>query len=138
MTTITATKGEFVNLVNGLYSIRSLKGKEFGFKVLNNLELLQSSLKDLEDLGRPSDEFLKVAEKMNAIANRNSPEGVAETKTIEEENEELITIRKTQMEDVKIVMEEETSIELELIEKALIPDEISVEELMNINKIIQE
>ena len=138
MTTITATKGEFVNLVNGLYSIRSLKGKEFGFKVLNNLELLQASLKDLEDLGRPSEEFLKVAEKMNAIANRNSPEGLAETKVIEEENEELITIRKAQMEDVKKVMEEEASIELELIERTLIPDEISIEDLMNIKKIIED
>jgi len=138
MTTITATKGEFVNLVNGLYSIRTLKGKEFGFKVLNNLELLQTSLKDLEDLGRPSDEFLKVAEQMNSIANRNSPEGVAETKVIEEENKELIDVRKAQLDEVKVVMEEETSIELELIEKALVPEEISIEDLMNIKKIIQD
>ena len=32
-TKINATKGEFVNLVNGLFAVQDLKGKKFGLVV---------------------------------------------------------------------------------------------------------
>ena len=45
MTTINATKGELVNLVNGLFSIQELKGKKFGIVVSKNLTTLEEKLK---------------------------------------------------------------------------------------------
>ena len=38
MTTINATKGEFVNLINGLFAVSELKGKDFSLTVSENIK----------------------------------------------------------------------------------------------------
>ena len=47
MATINATKGEFVNLINGLFAVQDLQGKEFSLLVSKNISIIRDSLKDL-------------------------------------------------------------------------------------------
>ena len=70
MKTINGTKGELVNIINGLFAVQNLKGKEFSLTVSKNIAILKKELKDLEDAGKPSDEFLKLAEQVNEIASK--------------------------------------------------------------------
>ena len=60
MTKINATKGEFVNLINGLFQVQDLKGKNFGLAISKNIAKLKEELQHLEDLGKPSEEFMKL------------------------------------------------------------------------------
>ena len=41
MKTINATKGELVNLINGLFAVQDLKGKKFSLSVSKNIKILQ-------------------------------------------------------------------------------------------------
>ena len=71
MKTITDTKGELVNIINGLYGVQALKGKKFSLTVSKNISILTEALKDIEKAGTPSEEFMKLAEQVNEIANKN-------------------------------------------------------------------
>ena len=70
MTTINGTKGELVNLINGLFAVQTLKGKRFSLIVSKNIAILQKSLKDVEEAGKPSEEFMALATQVNEIANQ--------------------------------------------------------------------
>ena len=72
MKTITETKGELVNIINGLYGVQSLKGKKFSLLVSKNISILVETLKDLEKAGKPSDEFIKLAEQVNEISTNST------------------------------------------------------------------
>ena len=75
MTTINATKGELVNIINWLFTVQELKGKKFSLIVSKNIAILKDFLKDLEEAGKPSEEFIVIAEQVNAIANKNEEDG---------------------------------------------------------------
>ena len=72
MKTINATKGELVNIINGLFAVQELKGKTFSLTVSKNISILRDTLKDVEEAGKPSPEFLEIAQKVNEIAHENS------------------------------------------------------------------
>ena len=88
MTTINAKKGELVNLINGLFQVQELKGKTFGLAVSKNIKILQTELKDLEEAGKPSDEFMALAQQVNEIANADEEGAEAKIAALEIENEE--------------------------------------------------
>ena len=69
MTKMTATKQELVNLMNGLFAVQEVQGKQFSLTVSKNIQLLKEELKDLEKAATPSEEFLKLASKVNEITN---------------------------------------------------------------------
>jgi len=137
MTTIKATKGEFVNLINGLFQVQDLKGKKFSLSVSKNIKVLQKELKDLEKAGKPTDEFLALAEKVNTIANEDSEDSKAKILALEEDNKDLVEDRRKQIEDVTIMMEDKTSIKLELISENVLPEDITAKQINNIEKIIK-
>lgn len=83
MKTINATKGELVNVINGLFSVQELKGKSFSLLVSKNIKILQDALKDIENAGKPSEEFMKLAEKVNSIATDNKEDAKAEIDQLE-------------------------------------------------------
>ena len=58
--------------------------------VSKNISILQKALKDLEELGKPSDEFMKLAAEVNQLANTNSEESKQKIDKLEEENKELV------------------------------------------------
>ena len=136
MTTINATKGEFVNLINGLFAVQELKGKKFGLAVSKNLTLLQESLKELEEMGIPSPEFLDLARKVNEIS-KTDPEGAVEKiEKIEKDNQILVQERKDQVEMVTTVMLEPMELKLKTMSEALLPDDITAQQISGIQKLI--
>ena len=47
MTKVELKNGEFVELVNGLFSVQNLKGVKFGLLVSKNIRILQEELNHL-------------------------------------------------------------------------------------------
>lgn len=137
MTKINATKGEFVNLINGLFKVQTLQGKEFGLKVSKNLKCIQEALKDLEEMGTPSEEFMKLAREVNALANQGTEDAQAQVKKLEEENKALVEERQAQMEKVTECMKDSLELKLEIIPEDLLPDNITAQQITGIQKIIE-
>jgi hypothetical protein len=137
MTTIKATKGEFVNLINGLFAVQELKGKDFGLAVSKNITNLKEGLKHLEDEGKPSDEFMELARKVNVISNENSEDAKEKIDALEKENEDLVKARREQMDNVMELMKDDISLDLVLISKKVLPEDITAKQINNIEKIIK-
>ena len=137
MTTIKAKKGEFVNIINGLFSVQELKGKEFSLTVSKNIVILQKSLKELEEAGKPSEEFMKLASEVNQLANLNTEDSKEKINKLEEENKELVEARRTQMDKVKEMMEEEIEVKLNILKEDILPEEITAKQINNLIKIIK-
>jgi small-conductance mechanosensitive channel len=137
MTTITATKGELVNLINGLFQVQELKGKKFGLAVSKNIKILKDELQDLEDMGKPSEEFMALAEQVNEIANAGAEDSKEVIDNLEKENEELVKSRREQMDKITILMKEEASVKLNILTEDVLPEEITASQINNIIKIIK-
>ena len=136
MTTINATKGEFVNLINGLFQVQELKGKKFGLVVSKNITILKEDLKHLEDLGKPSEEFIELATKVNQISQEN-PENAKEViDKLEKENEVLVKARREQLAKVTELMKDKIDIKLNTISEESLPEEITAQQINNIERII--
>ena len=137
MKTINATKGELVNLINGLFAVQDLKGKKFSLSVSKNIKILKEELKDLETAGKPTKEFLELADTVNIIANEGAEDSQAKILALEEDNKELVESRRKQLEDVTAMMEESTSVKLEPILESVLPEDITAKQINNIEKIIK-
>ena len=137
MTTITATKGELVNLINGLFQVQELKGKKFGLAVSKNIKILKDELQDLEDMGKPSEEFMALAAQVNEIANGGAEDSKEVIDNLEKENEVLVTARREQMDKITVLMEEEVSVSLNTLTESTLPEDISAAQINNIIKIIE-
>jgi len=137
MTTINAKKGELVNLINGLFQVQELKGKTFGLAVSKNIKILQTELKDLEEAGKPSDEFMALAQQVNEIANADEEGAEAKIAALETENEELVKSRREQMDMVTALMEDEMTVELNTLSEKMLPEDITASQINNIIKIIE-
>ena len=137
MTTINATKAEFVNLINGLFQVQELQGKKFGLAVSRNITTLKKELQHLEDLGKPSEEFMKLAQKVNEISAIDPENSKVEIDKLEKENEELVKLRREQMDNVTELMKDEMSIKLKTLSENILPDEITAKQINSIEKIIK-
>ena len=137
MTTIKTTKGELVNLINGLFQVQELKGKKFGLAVSKNLKILKDELQDLEDMGKPSEEFMALAAQVNEIANGGAEDSKEVIDNLEKENEVLVTARREQMDKITVLMEEEVSVSLNTLTESTLPEDISAAQINNIIKIIE-
>ena len=138
MKTIKGTKQEFVNLYNGLFGVQDLKGKKFSLIISKNISIIQEALKDIEKAGKPSKEFMAIAEQVNKIAS-SMPEKEAKEKidAIEKENEKLVEARRKQMAKVEKMMSKKTEIELQIISENCLPEDITAKQLNQIIKIIE-
>ena len=137
MTTINATKAEFVNLINGLFQVQELKGKKFGLAVSKNIVTLKKELQHLEELGKPSEEFMELAMKVNEISQKDPENSKVEIDKLEKENEELVKLRREQMDNVTELMKDEMSIKLKTLSENILPDEITAKQITSIEKIIK-
>ena len=137
MKTINATKGEFVNLINGLFAVQDLQGKEFSLLVSKNISIIRDSLKDLEEAGQPSEEFMVLARQVNEISNENAEDAKERIDKLEEENKKLVQSRKAQMDNVAEMMKASMDIELNIIPEDLLPEAITAKQINNIEKIIE-
>tara|TARA_R110000787_G_scaffold56677_4_gene130141 strand:+ start:339 stop:752 length:414 start_codon:yes stop_codon:yes gene_type:complete len=137
METINATKGEFVNLINGLFAVQDLQGKKFSLTVSKNIVILQKALKELEEAGKPSAEFMKLAEEVNALSNLNTDDSKSKIEELEKENEELVKTRQEQMAVIQTMMEDEIEVKLNILKETLLPEEITAKQINNLIKIIK-
>ena len=137
MTKINATKGEFVNLINGLYQVQEIKGKDFSINVSKNIAILHDKLKDVEKAGTPSEEFMKLAAQVNEIANKGEENAKEQIDKLEEENKELVASRRAQMDEVSEIMKEEMKIKLNILTEDILPEDITAKQINNIIKIIE-
>jgi len=137
MTTISATKGEFVNTINGLFAVQELPGKDFGLVVSKNITILKESLKDLENAGKPSEEFMALAEQVNVIANENAKDSKDRIQKLQDENEELVKVRKDQMDALTIVMSEEMEVEVHMISEDILPDNVTAKQINQLEKLMK-
>tara|TARA_R110002167_G_scaffold101836_3_gene264860 strand:- start:3470 stop:3907 length:438 start_codon:yes stop_codon:yes gene_type:complete len=136
MKKINAPKQEFVDLINGLFQVQELQGKEFSILVSKNMNILQKNLKDIQDAGEPSEEFLKLAQQVNELANadQDSQETID---ALEKENKELVDQRKDQMAKVAEILKEEIELELHLLPEAILPEEVTAKQINNLINIIE-
>ena len=137
MTKINATNGELLDLINGLYAVKDLSGKSFSLPVGKNLNILKETLFPLEELGRPSEEFMELAQKIQAIAEENADDSKQQITKLEEKHPELIEERKKQMRVMKEKMEEKQTVKLYPLSEDILPENITPEQIMNLEKIIQ-
>ena len=137
MKTITGTKQEFITIINGLFSVQELKGKEFSLVVSKNIKILREALKDLEEAGKPSEEFMQLATRVNAIAEANKEGAKEEIEQIEKDNQELVDSRRTQMDALTESMKEEITIDLNIISEDLLPEDITAKQINQIIKITE-
>ena len=115
-----------------------MKGKKFSLVVSKNISIIQEALKDLEKAGKPSKEFMAIAEQVNKIAS-SMPEKEAKEKIdkIEKENKKLVDARRKQMEKVEKMMLKSIEIELQIISENNLPEDITAKQLNQIIKIIE-
>ena len=137
MKTIKATKGELVNLINGLYQVQEVKGKDFSLIVSKNISTLHEALKEIEKVGTPSEEFLKLAGEVNEIANKGEENAKEVIEQLEKENEELVTARREQMDKVLNMMKEEVSVKLQLLSENDLPEDITAKQINSLEKILE-
>ena len=137
MKTINANKQEFVDLINGLFQVQELKGKEFSLLVSKNIAILREDLKDIEEAGKPSEEFLELAQKVNEIANENPEDSKEKIDKLEKENKEIVETRRTQVDKVAEMMKESIVIDLHIIPESTLPEDVSAKQINSIIKIIE-
>tara|TARA_R110002020_G_scaffold6795_2_gene28854 strand:- start:936 stop:1385 length:450 start_codon:yes stop_codon:yes gene_type:complete len=137
MKTINATNGDFVNLINGLYQVQDIKGKDFSISVSKNIAILRDKLKDLEKAGTPSEEFMQLATKVNELANAGEENAKEEIDKLEEENKELVESRRIQMEEVTEMMKEKIKVKLNILTEDSLPEDITAKQINSLIKIIE-
>ena len=126
--------GEFVEIFNGLTAVQKLKGVKFGLLVAKNIRILKTELNDLEEASKPTEEFLELSQKMNQLMNKKDDDAI---KALEKENEALVNERKAQLKEVDALLLEETEIDLISIPESCLPAEISAEQILAIDKVIE-
>ena len=129
----TLTNQELVDLTNGLYAVKDLKGVKFALVVSKNIENLQKELKHIDEAGKPSEEFLKVAEEVQALLKDGKEE---EAKKMEDENKHLTDERQKQIDELQELLKEESTVNIYTIFSNQLPGDITADQIMRINKII--
>ena len=137
MKAINATKGDFVQIINGLFNVQNLSGKDFSLIISKNINILKDKLKDLEDMGKPSEKFMELAKEVNLLSSGDDENAKAKIDKLEEENKDLVEERRAQLEKVAEVMKEEISVELHVLSEDLLPETVTANQINNLIKIIE-
>ena len=129
----TLTNQELVDLANGLHTVKDLKGVKFALVVAKNMDNLQKELKHIEDASKPDAAFLEVAQKVQELNQTGKEE---EAKELEKKHKDLEDTRKNQMVEGQELLKEEAPVQIYTIYSNQLPNDISAEQIMKINKII--
>ena len=130
------TNKNFIDLLDGHFAVMELKGKNFAKSISENMEILKKELEELEVLGRPSPEFLELAQEVNSLNDKDVEETKELVTKLEEENKELIEERQKQVEVMNDKLQENITIELNTLIDDIIPEDISAKQLTQIKMII--
>ena len=129
-------KGEFLNILKGLWGAAHLKGLELSKVITNNAEVIKNELDDVLYI-QPSDEFANVARKIGRLTTAKDENWEKEVLDLEEENKDIIDARNKQVEDMKTALKVEVTLELETISEDLLTDEITANIMAALKQIIK-
>ena len=127
--------GEFVNLFNGLNEVKSLPGVKFGLLVAKNLRIIEAELKDIETFSQPHEDFVELSRKFNELKDSGADE--KKLKKLEKDNDKIIKARQKQIDEVNSLLSEEVEIQLHSISEEALPESITGQQIINIDKIIE-
>ena len=130
----TLTNQEIVDLANGLHTCKDLKGVSFALVVAKNLENIQKELQHIDDASKPTEKFLEVAGKIQELTREGGKE--EEIQKIEEDNKSLTEERKKQLDEVAELLKEESTIDIFTVYPSKLPEDITADQVMKINRII--
>tara|TARA_R110001606_G_scaffold394520_1_gene565512 strand:- start:12 stop:425 length:414 start_codon:yes stop_codon:yes gene_type:complete len=137
MKTIKMSKNEAAALYNGLVETKNLKSKRFALNAAKNMKIIKDALQDIEDLGKPSEEFLKLSVQVQKIIKEDPENGKEKIEELEKDNVELVEKRKSQMELVHSRLLEDVELELNVFSEEVLPEEITSDQVNNLIKIIE-
>lgn len=145
MTTMTMQQTEEVtykqlaDLFQGLSTVKDLKGVKFALQITKNFNMIQAELKHLEEAAKPSEEFVSLAQKVQAIESSNEIEDKqGEIEKLEKDNADIVQVRKDQIAEFQKMLEETTEVSFFKIKESNLPEEINAEQLSSIILIIKE
>tara|TARA_R100000278_G_scaffold119565_1_gene101127 strand:- start:615 stop:1040 length:426 start_codon:yes stop_codon:yes gene_type:complete len=134
---ITQTKGEFLELLKGLWSASHLKGKELSVLINDNATLIRNLLDTLLWVN-PSDEFAAVARQISRLQKTKEDGWEAKVIELEDANKDIIDARNEQIANMKTALEEEATLELKLIPDELFTDEVTANILFSLDSIVKK
>ena len=132
MLTLKTKNRELVELFNGLQAVANLKGVRFGLLVSKNVRILQQELDDLDKASKPTEDFMQLAQQVNALGSDSEA-----IEKLESENKELVEARKAQLEEVDKLLEDSAEISLHTISEDILPEDITALQITNIDKLIK-
>lgn len=137
MKTITMSKNQAAELYNGLVDVKDLKSKNFALKAVKNMSAIKEALQDIEELGKPTDEFMELSLRVQNIVNEDPDNGKEQIEKLEQENTELVEQRKSQLELVNERLLEDVELKLDIFSEDVLPDEITTDQINKLIKIIE-
>ena len=132
----TYVKQDLVNLLQSLQSIENLKGVKLAVAVRKNYQIIGEALADIEKKAIPTEEFMLLATEMQKYDMETQVEEVKEKEALPE-NVKLIAERKTQLDEVQALLQQEIELDLALLSEKDLPSEITGKELSSIALIIK-
>ena len=137
MKTITMSKNEAAELYNGLVESKDLKSKAFALKAAKNMNTIKDALQDIEDFGKPSEEFMKLSVKVQKIMSDDPENGKQQIEELESENHDLVSQRKEQLGLVNEKLKEDVELNLAVFSEEMLPEDITAQQINKIIKIIE-
>ena len=152
-------KSELFDVLQGLKSVKNLKGVKFAYAVAKNKKKVESEIEDLKEAVKPSDKYLEYDKKRmetcekycskddkgKAVIKGNVYDGLAGNRKFEKEMERLrkdykkeLESRKKQIEEYNKMLTEEIEMDFHKLTLKEVPEDISSEQLEKILPIIEE
>ena len=122
---------EFVDLFNGLQLVKDLEGVEFGLAVAKNITILKQKLSALEDIAKPSEEFVLLSRQATQL--KDDVEAIAK---LEADNAESIERRKIHVAEIEKLLDIEVDVELHTVRESILPQNTTATQIEAINLII--
>jgi flagellar motor component MotA len=132
--TIKTTNQGLVEILQGLYNVQHLKGLKFALVISKNIKALKEELNDLEDIARPTPEFMELAQQVKDLEAKKDKKGIEK---LEKDNQKVVDERKKQIAELQEIMKEEREISLYPIKEELLPDSMNAKELTGIETLIK-
>lgn len=133
--TLTAKKGELLDLLKGLWAVSHIQGKDFSLIVTANILKLKELLDEFLLVEAP-ESYKALTEQAQAIINEKGEDTQERLKALEVANPEVLAERDAQLEVIEGQLQVEGTIELKTISEAALPEEITPAKLMHIIKIV--
>tara|TARA_B100001059_G_scaffold72361_1_gene69511 strand:+ start:16841 stop:17263 length:423 start_codon:yes stop_codon:yes gene_type:complete len=134
--TITKTKGNFLNLLKGLFSVLHVRGKDFSFIIKDNIVIIKNALTGyIFDV--PPENYQLLMQEFKTIIASGAEDADEQIKAIKDANPEAVKEREDQLKATEEALKQEISLELKSIPRSIVNDEITAENLLILDELIE-